>query len=127
MEFAGDESKKLKHLAMRPMNGLQDLGLNTAHMNQQPENPFSPCDRVIKRGDRDVSTAIVVEVLPSETKVELYGQELDGEAVRVVFPSALDEGAGDWKGISDALLSSYCDDQEIKICTYKYENIKLAE
>jgi len=40
--FSGDSPEKLDHLAARPMNELLDLGPNTAHMNQKPENPFSP-------------------------------------------------------------------------------------
>lgn len=125
-EFSGEEPEKLKHLAMQPMNDLADLGPNTAHMNQKPENPFRPGDRVAPHGDGD-STAVVVEVLPPETNVELYGQELDGEAVRVAFPSALDEGPGDWRDIEAALWSSYCDDQDIKLYTYKHTNLEFAE
>jgi len=126
-EYSGKEPAKLKHIAMQPMNGLNDLGPNTAFMNQKPENPFSPGNRVVKRGDDDASVAVVVEVLPPETQVELYGQELDGEAVRVAYPSSLDEGPGDWRTIDDALLSSYCDDQDIKLYTYKHENLQFAE
>ncbi|MFB6150359.1 MAG: hypothetical protein ABEJ40_00995 [Haloarculaceae archaeon] len=126
-EFSGDEPEKLKHLATRPMNDLQDLGPNTANMNQKPENPFSPGDRVEKRGEADPSVGVVVEVLPPETKIELYGQELDGEAVRVAFPSSLDEGPANWREFHDALLSSYCDDQDVSLYTYKHENLKFAE
>lgn len=125
-QFSGEEPEKLKHLAMRPMNDLADLGPNTAHLNQTPDNPFRPGDRVTPSGDGD-STAVVVEVLPPETTVELYGQELDGEAVRVAFPSALDDGPGEWRDIDPALWSSYCDDQDIKLYTYKQANLEFAE
>ena len=125
-EFSGEEPEKLQHLAMRPMNDLADLGPNTAHLNQTPDNPFRPGDRVTPSGDSD-STAVVVEVLPPETTVELYGQELDGEAVRVAFPSALDDGPGEWRDIDPALWSSYCDDQDIKLYTYKQANLEFAE
>lgn len=126
-EFSGDSPVKLDHLAMRPMNNLQDLGPNTANMNQTPENPYQPGDRVRKRADDDASLGVVVEVLPPETQIEVYGQELDGEGVRVAFPSALDAGPGDWRDISPALLSSYCDDQNIDLYTYKHENLQFAE
>ncbi|MGB9952909.1 hypothetical protein ACOZ4F_10960 [Haloarcula marismortui] len=126
-QFSGNSPEKLEHLATRPMNDLQDLGPNTANMNQTPENPFKPGDRVEKRDDEDASVGVVIEVLPPETQVELYGQELDGEAVRVAFPSSLDEGPGDWRDISQALLSSYCDDQDISLYTYKHENLKFAD
>lgn len=126
-QFSGDSPAKLEHLAARPMNDLQDLGPNTAHMNQAPENPFQPGDRVRKREDDDASVGVVVEVLPPETQIELYGQELDGEGVRVAFPSSLDEGPGDWRDISAALLSSYCNDQDISLYTYNHENLRFAE
>ncbi|WP_058997985.1 hypothetical protein [Haloarcula sp. CBA1127] len=126
-QFSGNSPEKLEHLATRPMNDLQDLGPNTANMNQTPENPFQPGDRVQKCDDEDASVGVVIEVLPPETQVELYGQELDGEAVRVAFPSSLDEGPGDWRDISPALLSSYCDDQDISLYTYKHENLEFAE
>jgi hypothetical protein len=126
-QFSGDAPEKLEHLATRPMNDLADLGPNTANMNQKPDNPFEPGDRVVKKGDEDPSVAVVVEVLPPETQVELYGQELDGEAVRVAFPSSLDEGPGEWRDIDKALLSSYCDDQDIKLYTYKHSNLMLAD
>jgi hypothetical protein len=126
-DFSGDSPAQLAHLAMRPMNDLQDLGPNTANMNQTPENPYQPGDRVRKRTDDDASLGVVVEVLPPETQIEVYGQQLDGEAVRVAFPTALDEGPGDWRDISPALLSSYCDDQDIDLYTYKHENLQFAE
>lgn len=125
--FSGDSPAKLGHLATRSMNDLQNLGPNTANMNQTPENPYHPGDRVRKRAADDASTGVVVEVLPPETQIEIYGQQLDGEAVRVAFPSALDQGPGDWRDISAALLSSYCDDQDIDLYTYKHENLKYAE
>lgn len=125
-KYSGEEPEKLKHIAMQPMNGLSDLGPNAAYLNQKPENPFQPGDRVVKRKDDNPSVAVVIEVLPPETQVEMYGQELDGEAVRVAFPSSLDEGPGDWRTIDDALLSSYCDDQDIKLYTFKHENLEFA-
>jgi hypothetical protein len=125
--FSGTEPEKLDHLATRPMNELQDLGPNTAHMNQKPENPFSPGDRVVKAGDEEASTAVVVEVLPPETEVSLYGQTVDGEAVRVAFPEMLDAGPGDWREIHPAKLASYCDDQEIKLYTYKHTNLEYPD
>jgi len=126
-QFSGDSPMKLEHLATRPMNDLQDLGPNTANMNQTPENPFQPGDRVTKSADPDASVGVVIEVLPPETQVELYGQELDGEAVRVAFPSSMDEGPGDWRDIDPALLSSYCVDQDISLYTYKHENLQFAD
>ena len=125
-QFSGDQPQKLAHLATRPMNDLLDLGPNTANMNQTPDNPFAPGDRVGKRGDSDASEGVVIEVLPPETSVELYGTELDGEAVRVTFPGILDEGPGDWRDIDPALLASYCDDQDVKLYTYKQENLKFV-
>lgn len=124
-QFSGEEPEKLDHIPVRPMNELNDLGPNTAFMNQKPENPFSPGDRVVKSEDADPSTGIVVEVLPPETTVKLYGQELDGEGVRVAFPSSLDDGPGEWRDIDPALLASYCDDQDINIYTYKHENLEF--
>ncbi len=125
--YSGEEPEKLAHLSARPMNELQDLGPNTAHMNQKPENPFSPGDRVTKSGATDGSVAVVVEVLPPEQNTTAYGQEMDGEAVNVAFPSALDEGPGNWREIHPAKLASYCDDQEIKLYTYKHANLEFAE
>lgn len=126
-EFSGDSPEKLDHLAARPMNDLADLGPNTAHMNQKPTNPFKPGDRVKKKNDNDASEAVVVEVLPPESQVEIYGQEMDGEAIRVAFPSSLDEGPGDWRDIDAALWASYCDDQDISLYTYKHSNLEFAE
>lgn len=79
-----------------------------------------------KNDDDDAYEAVVVEVLPPETQVELYGQEIDGEVVRVAFPSSLDDGAGVWRDIENAILSSYCDDQEVKLYTYKHANLEFA-
>jgi hypothetical protein len=126
-QFSGDEPEKLRHLATRPMNGLQDLGPNMANLNQKPENPFSPGDRVEKKGETDPSVGLVVEVLPPETQVELYGQELEGEGVRVAFPSSLDDGPADWREFDRALLSSYCDDQDVNLYTYRHDNLQFAE
>jgi len=126
-EYSGEEPEKLAHLATRPMNELHDLGPNTAHLNQKPENPYRPGDRVIKGGDDDASVAVVIEVLPPEQNANLYGQEIDGEAVSVAFPSSLDEGPGDWRSIHPAKLASYCDDQAIQLYSYKHENLQRAD
>jgi hypothetical protein len=125
--YSGDEPAKLAHLAARPMNELHDLGPNTAHLNQKPENPFSPGDRVIKTGDNDASVAVVIEVLPPEQNTTAFGQTMDGEAVNVAFPGMLDEGPGDWRTISPAKLASYCDDQAVRLYTYKHTNLEHAE
>lgn len=53
--FSDDSLVKLDHLAARLMNELIDLGPHTAHMNQKPENLFSPVDRVVKAGDAEPS------------------------------------------------------------------------
>lgn len=124
--YSGNAPEKLDHLATRPMNDLANLGPNTANMNQKPENPFSPGDRVVKKEDEDPSEAIVVEVLPPESTIELFGQELDGEAVRATYPNMLAHGAGNWENIDAALLSSYCDDQDIKLYTFKHTSLEFA-
>jgi len=126
-EYSGEEPEKLAHLATRPMNELHDLGPNTAHLNQKPQNHFQPGDRVIKAGDDDPSVAVVVEVLPPEENATLYGQEMEGEAVSVAFPSALDDGPSDWRTIHPAKLASYCDDQAIQLYSYKHENLTYAD
>jgi len=126
-EFSGEEPEKLDHLAARPMNELMNLGPNTAHMNQKPTNPFGPGDRVIRADDSDASVAVVVDALPPEKNTGAYGTEIDGEAVKVAFPSSLDAGPGDWRDIHPALFASYCDDQDIKLYTYKHTNLTLAE
>jgi hypothetical protein len=100
---------------------------NSVHLNQKPENPFMPGDRVVKAGDTDGSVAVVVEVLPPEKNTAAYGQEMDGEAVNVAFPNLLDEGPGNWREIHPAKLASYCDDQNIKLYTYKHTNLEFAE
>lgn len=125
--YSGEEPEKLAHLAARPMNEFHELGPNTAHMNQKPQNPFLPGDRVVKDGDDEASVAVVIEVLPPEKDVSLYGQSMDGEAVRVAFPNMLDEGPGDWRTIHPAKLASYCADQEIKLYTYKHTNLGFAD
>ena len=125
-EFSGEAPEKLDHLAVRPMNELIDLGPNTAHMNQKPENPFKPGDRVVKAGDEEPSVGIVVEVLPPEKNIGAYGQSINGEAVRVAFPSALDQGPADWRSHHPALLASICHDTDIKLWTYKHENLEFA-
>jgi hypothetical protein len=52
---------------------------------------------------------------------------MDGEAVNVAFPEQLDEGPGDWREIHPAKLASYCDDQDIKLYTYKHTNLEFAK
>jgi hypothetical protein len=125
-KFSGSEPEKLDHLAARPMNELIDLGPNTAHMNQKPENPFKPGDRVVKEGDEEPSVAVVTEVLPPEKEVGIYGQTFDGEAVKVAFPDSLDDGPGKWREYHPAILASYCADQDIKRYTYKHSNLEFA-
>lgn len=39
----------------------------------------------------------------------------------------LDEGPGNWREIHPAKLASYCDDQDIKLYTYKHTNLEFAE
>lgn len=125
-QYSGEEPEKLDHLAARPMNELMDLGPNTAFMNQKPENPFAPGDRVINAGADDASVAVVVDLVPPEQEVGVYGQQMDGEAVRVAFPASLDAGPGDWRDIHPALYASYCDDQDIKLYDYKHTNLEVA-
>jgi hypothetical protein len=125
-QFSGNEPEMLDHLAVRPMNELLDLGPNAAHMNQKPENPFEPGDRVVKSGDDDASVAVVVEVLPPEKDANVYGSSFEGEVVNVAFPSSLDDGPGDWRDYHPAILSSYCDDVDIKLYSYKHTNLEFA-
>jgi hypothetical protein len=82
---------------------------------------------VVKNGDDEASVAVVIEVLPPEKDVSLYGQSMDGEAVRVAFPNGLDKGPGDWRTIHPAKLASYCADQDIKLYTYKHTNLTFAD
>ncbi|SEV85394.1 hypothetical protein [Natrinema salifodinae] len=125
-EYSGESPAKLDHLAARPMNELLDLGPNTAHMNQKPENPFQPGDRVVKAEDEDPSIGVVVEVLPPEKNTGAFGQEIDGEVVSVAFPSSLDKGPADWREYHPAILASYCVDTDIKLWKYKHENLEFA-
>ena len=124
-QYSGTGPEKLAHLAARPMNELIDLGPNTAHMNQKPENPFQPGDRVVKT-EADPSVGVVIEVMPPEQNVGAYGQSIDGEAIKVAFPSALERGPGSWRNIHPALLASYCDDQKIKLYTFRHDNLAFA-
>ena len=126
-EYSGEEPEKLAHLATRPMNELHDLGPNTAHLNQKPQNPFQPGDRVVKSGDEDSSVGVVVEVLPPEENATLFGQEVEGEVVRVAFPGTLDEGPSDWREIHPAKLASYCVDQDIQLYDYKHSSLEVAD
>ncbi|WP_254764125.1 hypothetical protein [Natrinema marinum] len=118
-EYSGDEPDKLDHLAARPMNELIELGPSTAQMKQNPKNPFTPGDRVVKVEEEDSDTAVVIERLPPE--------KLSYEAVNVAFVPQLDEGPGDWRDIHPAKLASYCDDQNIRTYPYKYSNLELAK
>jgi len=97
------------------------------HLNQKPENPFSPGDRVTKKSDDDASVAVVVEVLPPEKNTTAFGREMDGEAVNVAFPNMLDDGPANWREIHPAKLASYCDDLSIHLYTYKHTNMEFAE
>lgn len=124
--FSGESPPKLDHLAVRPMNELLDLGPNTAHMNERPENPFSPGDRVRKADEADGDLGVVVAVLPPEKGVELYGSAVEGEVVEVAYPSSLAQGAGDWRDIDPALLASYCDDQGVQVYSYRPENLAFG-
>ncbi|SIR83657.1 hypothetical protein SAMN05421809_2491 [Natronorubrum daqingense] len=124
--YSGESPEKLDHLAARPMNELIDLGPNTAHMNQKPENPFKPGDRVVKAGTDEPSVGVVIEVMPPEKNTGAYGQEMDGEAVSVAFPSSLDEGPAEWREYHPAILASYCVDTDIKLWRYKHENLEFA-
>lgn len=126
-QFSGKAPARLEHLAVRSMNDLQTLGPNTAKMNQSPENPFQPGDRVRKREDEDAAVGVVIEVLPPEARVELYGQEIDGECVRVAFPRSLDVNGEDWRTTPVALLASYCADHDVDRYTYKQGNLQFAE
>ena len=125
-EYEGDSPSKLDHLSIRPMNELIDLGPNTAHMNQRPSSPFVPGDRVIKTGEDDPSVGVVIDVLPPEHEANIMGQTMEGEAIQVTFPSRLDAGPGDWRTIHPAKLASYCDDQDIRLYTYKHTNLDVA-
>ncbi len=81
----------------------------------------------MKKGDDDASVAVVIEVLPPEKNTTAYGQEMDGEAVNVAFPNMLNDGPGNWREIHPAKLASYCDDQDIKLYTYKHTNLEYPE
>ena len=124
-QYSGDGVPKLDHLSMRPMNEFVDLGPNAMNLNQMPDNPFSPGDRVKKKDGDNVG--VVTEVVPPDEDVNLYGKTMTGEAVNVTFPNLLDDGPGDWREIHPALLASYCSDQDVKCYTYKSSNLEFAE
>jgi hypothetical protein len=126
-QYGGETPEKLDHLAARPMNELIDLGPNTAHMNQKPTNPFSPGDRVVRSEESDASVSVVIDVPPPEKEIGVYGHGIDGEAVRVAFPSSLDGGPGAWREIHPALLSSYCDDQDVTLYNFNHGNLEFAD
>lgn len=126
-DFSGDVPEKLDHLPARPMNELLDLGPNTAHMNQKPENPFGPGDRVVEADADDPDVAVVVTALPPEKEVGVYGQTMDDEAVAVAYPSSLDDGEGDWRNLHPGRLASYCDDEGVKRYTYAQRNLAFAD
>lgn len=122
-QYDGDVAK-LDHLSVRPMNELVDLGPNAMNLNQLPDNPFKPGDRVVK-GDNSVG--VVTEIVPPDKDVSVYGTEVNGEVVNVTFPSKLDDGPGDWREMHPALLASYCADQNIKHYSYKAEKLSFAD
>ena len=126
-EYVADNPSQLDHLAARPMNELLDLGPNTAHMNQRPENPFEPGDRVVKQDGSNRSPGIVVEVLPPEDDGDVHGTTFEGEAINVAFAEPMNAGPGTWRDYHPAKLASYCHDQEIKLYTYKHTNLEHAE
>jgi hypothetical protein len=126
-EYTGESPAKLEPIAANPMNELIDLGPNTAHLNQIPDNPFSPGNRVVKKGEDDENAAVVIEVLPPESETQIYGQSMNDEAVSVAFPNHLEAGPGDWESIHPAKLASYCDDQDVKQYTYKHSNLQFVE
>jgi hypothetical protein len=47
--------------------------------------------------------------------------------VSVVFLSTPREGPGNWREIHPAKLASYCDDQDVRLYTYKHTNLERAE
>jgi hypothetical protein len=124
--YSGNAPEKLEHLPARPMTELLDLGPDTAYLDQTPTNPFVPGDRVVKAGDEAGSVGVVVDALPPEQDVGVYGNTFDGEAVEVAYPSTLDGGPGDWRDVHPALLASYCDDQQITCYTFKHTNLAFA-
>jgi hypothetical protein len=126
-QFSGNEPEMLDHLAVRPMNELMDLGPNAAHMQQKPENPFSPGDRVQKASEEDGSVAVVVEVLPPEKDGNVYGTSFEEEVVKVAYPSSLDDGPGQWREYHPAILASYCHDVDIKLYDFKHTSLEFAE
>jgi hypothetical protein len=126
-KYSGETPAKLEPISVNPMNELIDIGPNTAHLNQMPENPFTPGDRVVKKEGHSGDPAVVIEVLPPEAEANIYGNAMEDEGVNVAFPSHLDEGPGDWESIHVAKLASYCDDQDIKQYTYKHSNLEFAE
>ncbi|MCX2819993.1 hypothetical protein EGH25_11600 [Haladaptatus sp. F3-133] len=125
--YASDNPSQLDHLTARPMNELIDLGPNTAHMNQRPTDPFEPGDRVVKSDGSSRSPGVVVEVLPPEKDGDVHGTAFEGEAVNVAYAEPMNAGPGAWRDYHPAELASYCDDQDIKLYTYKHTNIEHAE
>lgn len=124
--YSGDTTAKLDHLAVRPMNELIALGPNTAYLNQTPENPFTPGDRVVRADDIDPAVAVVVEAFPPEAEVKVYGSTIDGETVEVAYPSALDGGPSDWRELPPGLLAAYCRDHDIPLWDFKHTNLEYA-
>ena len=76
--------------------------------------------------EKRIDVSRVIDVLPPEKEMNVYGQSMDGEAIEVTFPSYLDDGPGEWRDIHPAKLASYCSDQEIKLYTYKHTSLELA-
>ncbi|MDZ7688750.1 MAG: hypothetical protein U5J64_08535 [Halobacteriales archaeon] len=126
-EYDAENPSRLDHLTARRMNELIDLGPNTAHMNQRPTNPFEHGDRVVKNDGSSREPGIVVEVLPPEKEGNVHGQTFEGEAINVAYAEPMNCGPGDWRGYHPAKLASYCDDQDIKLYTYKHTNLEISE
>ena len=99
-EFSGEEPEKLQHLAMRPMNDLADLGPNTAHLNQTPDNPFRPGDRVTldcrRRGDSVEFRVHNPAYIPHDEQIQIFR--------RTFSTKGRDRGLGTY---SIRLLSEY--------------------
>jgi len=55
--YSGEEPEKLAHLAARPMNELQELGPNTAYMNQNLRTRSSPATASSRQATRTRQSA----------------------------------------------------------------------
>lgn len=57
----------------------------------------------------------------------VFGQIQDAPwRVRVAFSSTFDKGPADWREYHPGILASYCVDTDIKLWTYKHENLEFA-